>query len=95
MRLFWTKSAALARQALVEFIADDNLLAAIEVDDTITTATLRLVDFPLLGKAGRIAGTRELVVHEHYILIYEVADDSILVLMVLHTSRPWPPAEAE
>ena len=69
------------------------MLAALEVDDTITAATLRLEEFPLLGRPGRIDGTRELVVHQHYILVYEVVDDTIIILMVLHTSRQWPPEE--
>lgn len=95
MKVIWAKRAVLTRNALIDFIADDSVLAALEVDDTITAATLRLAEFPLLGKPGRIAGTRELVAHEHYILVYEVADDILVILMVLHTSRQWPPVETE
>lgn len=95
MRVIWAKSATFARSALIDYIADDNVLAALDVDDTITAATLRLSDFPLLGKHGRIAGTRELVVHEHYILVYEVTEECIIVLMLLHTARQWPSGHAE
>ncbi len=94
MRIFWAKRARLARNALIEFIAQDNALAAIEIDDTITAASRRLAEFPLMGKAGRIAGTRELIVHEHYALVYELENDSLTILMVLHSSRQWPAAEA-
>jgi len=91
MKIVWAKRATLARSDLIDYIAEDNVLAALEVDDTITAATFRLAEFPLLGKPGRIDGTRELVIHQHYILVYEIVDDAILVLMVLHTSRLWPP----
>jgi hypothetical protein len=43
----------------------------------------RLVNMPSMGRPGRLAGTRELVAHRHYILIYDVADDSVRVLRVL------------
>lgn len=95
MRIVWAKQATIARNALIDFIAADNVLAALDVDDTITAATLRLADYPLLGKAGRIAETRELVVHEHYIIVYEVTEECIIVLMVLHTSRQWPAENTE
>ena len=95
MKVVWARRATLARHDLIDFIAKDNVLAALEVDDTITTAVLRLEKFPLLGKPGRIDGTRELVVNQHYILVYEIVDDTIIILMVLHTSRLWPPVDAE
>ena len=50
-----------------------------------------LVDHPSLGRVGRVAGTRELVAHQSYLLIYDVAGDSVRVLNVVHTSRQWPP----
>lgn len=56
-------------------------------------AAARLANFPLLGKPGQIAGTRELITHENYRLIYEVveADDTVWVLALIHTARQWPP----
>ena len=46
---------------------------------------------PLLGRPGRVTGTREFVVSPRYILVYEVTADTLIVLAVLHTSRQWPP----
>jgi addiction module RelE/StbE family toxin len=95
MKTIWAERARIARKDLINFIAEDNVLAALEVDDTISAAVLRLEQFPSLGKPGRIDGTRELVVHQHYILVYEVVDENIIILMVLHTSRQWPPEYAD
>jgi addiction module RelE/StbE family toxin len=95
MKLVWASRAVLARNDLIDYIAADNVPAALEVDDTISAATFRLAEFPLLGKPGRIDSTRELVIHQCYILVYEIVDDTVLVLMVLHCSRQWPPEDIE
>ncbi len=53
----------------------------------------RLLDYPGLGRTGRVTGTRELVAHPNYILIYDVLADQVRVLRVLHASRRWPPTK--
>ena len=45
-----------------------------------------------MGKPGRVQGTRELVAHRSYILIYAVKADQVQVLRLLHTARQWPSA---
>jgi plasmid stabilization system protein ParE len=43
-----------------------------------------------MGRPGREAGTRELVAHKNYILVYDVTADMVRVLRVLHAARQWP-----
>lgn len=45
----------------------------------------------LEGRAGKIAGTRELIPHESYRLVYDVEGEIIWVLALVHTARMWPP----
>jgi addiction module RelE/StbE family toxin len=52
-----------------------------------------LLEHPALGRIGRVKGTRELVLHPNYILIYDVAGDSVRVLRVVHAARQWPSAK--
>lgn len=92
MKVRWTSQAELDRVDILTYIAGDNVRAAIAMDELFGSAAARLADFPLLGRLGQIAGTRELIAHENYRLIYEVAeaDGTVWVLALIHTSRQWP-----
>lgn len=62
------------------------------MDQQFSNAAATLTQWPQKGPPGRVPGTRELLVHAHYYLIYEIAEEAevIYVLAVLHTSRRWP-----
>ena len=92
MKLVWTQPAREDRQAIREYIAADNPGAAVDLDELLSEKAARLVDHPGLGRPGRLQGTRELVAHRNYILIYDLAGDLVRVLRVLHVARQWPPA---
>jgi toxin ParE1/3/4 len=91
MRVVWTPEAEQDRDDVWEFIAADNLTAAARMDALFSDAAAQLADFPALGHLGQIAGTRELIPHENYRLVYEVAGDIVWMLALVHTSRRWPP----
>ena len=91
MKLVWTRPAREDRKAIREYIAADNPSAALDLDELLSEKAARLVDHPGLGRPGRLQGTRELVAHRNYILIYDVAGDLVRVLRVLHAARQWPP----
>lgn len=92
MRLVWTRPASLDRKEIREYIATDNPAAALALDELIAEKAARLVDHPGLGRRGRVDGTRELVMHQNYILVYDIAGDMVRVLRVLHAARQWPPS---
>jgi toxin ParE1/3/4 len=74
-----------------EFIAQDNPRAALRVRAAIQAAVERLADHPNLGRAGRVEGTRELVIpRAPYIVVYRIIEDQLRILLVIHTSRRWP-----
>ncbi len=52
---------------------------------------MRLPDHPQLYWAGRVAGTREMIVHRSYLVIYAEDKDVISILRVLHGAQQWPP----
>jgi toxin ParE1/3/4 len=91
VKLVWTRPAREDRKAIREYIAADNPSAALDLDELLSEKAARQVDPPGLGRPGRLQGTRELVAHRNHILIYDVADDLVRVLRVLHAARQWPP----
>ncbi|MAE23098.1 type II toxin-antitoxin system RelE/ParE family toxin [Pseudomonas sp. ALS1279] len=93
MRLAWTRLALNDRQAIRSYIAQDNPMAALALDELFAEKAVRLADHPGLGRPGRVNSTRELVVHQHYLMIYDLANDQVRILRVLHTARQWPGAD--
>ena len=91
MDVVWSRTALNDLEAIREFIARDNPAAAARTRGAILRATGRLADHPSLGRAGRVAGTRELIVAgAPYIVAYRVADNQVRIIAVIHTSRRWP-----
>lgn len=91
MELFWTPEATQDREEIYDYIEADNPAAALAIDELFAEKAGRLVDHPGLGRPGRVTGTRELVAHQNYILVYDVASGLVRVLRVLHAARQWPP----
>jgi toxin ParE1/3/4 len=94
VRVRWTPAALQDRLAVMDYIKADNPRAAIRMDKLFSDAAAKLANFPMLGREGKIPGTRELIPHENYRLIYEIEADTVWVLALVHTSRQWPPAGA-
>lgn len=93
MRVVWASAAGQDRADIIDYISQDNPLAAIRMDELFAEAAGRLTEHPHLGKAGLIAGTRELIPHESYRLVYEVQDSTVWILALVHTARMWPPRQ--
>lgn len=93
MRLSWTPEALDDRRAIYDYIEAANPLAALNMDELFSEKVRNLIDHPGLGRNGRVSGTRELVVHKNYILIYDTTADMVRVLRVLHAAMQWPPTD--
>ncbi len=76
---------------IYERIAADNPDAAPRVIEQIRIAVERLQEFPMIGRKGRVEGTRELVIAgTPYIVPYRVRDDVVQIITVLHNAQRWP-----
>ncbi len=91
MKILWTPAAAQDRADIWDYLYTVNPKAAVDMDDGFTEAISRLSLFPEAGPAGIITGTRELIPHQSYRVIYELDQGAIWVLALVHTSRMWPP----
>jgi addiction module RelE/StbE family toxin len=88
--VIWTPEAEQDRADIWEYIEADNPDAAVRMDMLFSNAAARLSAHPMMGNAGKIPGTRELIPHESYRLVCEIKDDTVWVLAVMHTARRWP-----
>jgi len=87
-RLEFTKRFFNNLAAHEEYIAQDNPVAAKKVANLIFEAAEGLETFPMLGKTGEVAGTRELIISKYpYTLIYRLTTDKVRVIAVLNQSQ--------
>ena len=92
MRIVWRPIAAADLDTIVDHITKENPLAAIELGDTIMRRVAELARQPRLYRTGRVRGTREMVVHPNYLVVYRIKRDAIEIVRVLHAARQYPPA---
>lgn len=91
MRVRWLRVALANLEAEADYIALDNPAAADRFVQRIFRAAGLLSKNPAMGRPGRVAGTRELVIGETpYIIPYRVRANAVEILRVFHAARKWP-----
>lgn len=91
MQVKWLQRALQNLDDEAAYIAQENPQAANALVSHVINAVNQLGSFPNLGRAGRVFGTRELVITDFpYIIPYRVKADVVQILRVFHTSRKWP-----
>jgi addiction module RelE/StbE family toxin len=90
--LRWTRRAERDLDEIASYIGQDSPTAAARVIlEVIDRVEASLTMRPAIGRAGRVLGTRELVMGElPYVVPYRVREQDIEILRILHTSRRWP-----
>jgi len=57
----------------------------------IVTSVQQLAVYPMSGRAGRVPGTRELIIsNTPFIVAYAIEKTDIVVLAVYHGAQHWP-----
>ena len=87
MEIRWTRKALENLDQIAAYIAQDNPLRASSFIGEIRAKTELLAAFPGLGRPGRVPGTRELVVHENYLVHYRVKENTLQIIRVQHAAR--------
>lgn len=91
MDVLWTAKARADLLAHIRFIAQDDPDAAARMNALLQAKASGLGQYPLMGRNGRVRGTRELLLPPHYILAYIVREDAVYIVSVLHAARRYPP----
>jgi toxin ParE1/3/4 len=90
MKLVWSRRAVAHLAALRRYIERDNPPAARDVAEQILRAVELLQTQPHMGRAGRVLGTRELVVSGTPFLIpYRVRGERLELIAVFHGRQNW------
>jgi addiction module RelE/StbE family toxin len=93
VKLEWSILALTDRESIFDYIAAESPRSAILVDERIHDRVEQLVQFPLSGRPGRVADTRELVIaRTPLVAVYVVKGRIVRILRILHTARRWPPS---
>jgi plasmid stabilization system protein ParE len=91
VRIIWLAGAQRDLEHALHYVGERNSNAARRVGERIIGSVGRLVDFPRMGRPGRVAGTYELVItRAPHIVAYQLAGNDIEVLAVIHGARRWP-----
>ena len=91
MQLVWTEAAISDLISIRDYIERDNPEAAERVAISIINSVEKLETNPLIGRLGRVPGTRELVVTRFpYIIPYRVRGERVELLRVFHSRQEWP-----
>jgi toxin ParE1/3/4 len=91
VNIVWSPRAIDHLAHLRAYIARDDPKAANRIAGALLDAVERLAELPNLGRPGRVAGTRELVVPgTRYVIPYRVRGDRLEVIAVFHGRQKWP-----
>jgi toxin ParE1/3/4 len=88
MRLVYAEPAERDLDSIIAYIALDDPAAAERVYRKIIETAAKLADFPDMGRVGRLPDTREFTVTGlPYLIVYQVAADTVTVVAVFHGAR--------
>jgi len=86
----WSEEATTDLVEIIDYIEQRNAIAAKNLLAAIMLSAQSLPLMPYLFRLGRVPGSREHVVHPNYIVVYQVGDDVIDILRVLHSRQQYP-----
>jgi len=68
----WRPEAIVALTEIIDYIEQYNAASAASLHHTIVAAAEGLSSMPYGFRQGRLSGTREMVVHPNYLVVYRV-----------------------
>ena len=90
MNIRWLPRAQHDRRDQLDYIAQENPLAAIGQDEQIERQVNMLLVHPKMGRPGRVADTRELVISSTpFVVVYRLQARHIEIVRLLHSAQQW------
>jgi toxin ParE1/3/4 len=93
--IVWLSSALRNLQVIHAYYSAEGVPdQAKRVIQLIQKTSSQLKELPGLGRSGRVAGTRELVVPQaSFLIVYRENATAVQILRILHSSQKWPTLE--
>lgn len=88
--VIWRAMARANLTTIIRFIANENPSAARRLRVLIEASVLPIAEHPYLYRSGKIPGTREIIAHPNYMVVYRVLADRIEIINVVHTRCEYP-----
>jgi toxin ParE1/3/4 len=88
----WTEQATQQLDQAHDYITlSNNKEVAARITMQIVSGVQQLAAFPMSGKSGRVAGTRELVIsNTPFLAAYVIDKADIVILAIYHGAQHWP-----
>nr|WP_310650458.1 MULTISPECIES: type II toxin-antitoxin system RelE/ParE family toxin [unclassified Pseudomonas] len=93
LQLEWSSKSSRQLADIFKYIEQHNTNASISLRHKVGAAAQRLSSIPYGYRPGRVPGTREMVIHPNYLLVYRV-NGHIKILRVLHARQKYPSTSA-
>jgi len=91
MKIVWSRRAICHLVAIRDYIAQEDDRAAGRIARRILEGLELAATQPHIGRAGRVAGTRELVIPgTPYVIPYRVRGDRFEIIAGFHGRQKWP-----
>lgn len=90
LEVSWRPEAQAALYHFISYIADHDPAAARRMLSRILESVEPARQHPYVGRVGRAPGTREIIAHPNYIVIYRTLPGTIEVLDVVHARQEYP-----
>ena len=92
-KIKWLERATYDLDTIYEYIRQDDPKSARKVASAILKNVRTLEKHPHIGRAGRVPGTRELIVLKGAYLVAYCCNEEIEILRVLRHSQDWQDIE--
>ncbi|UEB93671.1 type II toxin-antitoxin system RelE/ParE family toxin [Pseudomonas sp. HN2] len=89
LQVKWSYKAIRQLAEIFEYIDQYNSGASVSLRRKAGAAAQKLSSIPYGYRSGRVPGTREMVIHPNYLLVYRV-NGGIQILRVLHARKKYP-----
>jgi toxin ParE1/3/4 len=87
--IIWQPRALSDLYTIIDYIAEDNPYRAESFLEEIRDQVQLLRGHPKMGRVGQVAGVRELVVHQNYIVYYRFSEGVVQIIRVKHAAQDW------